>query len=67
MNELGLRSGDYSTIIENEMDCKIANYLSIHRLCGGKTISGLLQSEGRLQSLAAMYLRFNLTGTPSWH
>ncbi len=45
MNELGLHSGDYSTITDDELDYKIANFLSMHRLCGEKSISGLLRSE----------------------
>ena len=37
MNELHtFMSGNYSTITEKEVDCKSANFLSIHRLCGEK-------------------------------
>ena len=46
MNERGLRPGDYSSMSNDELDAKSSRFLSIHRQCGEKSISGRLKSEG---------------------
>ena len=65
MNELGLRSGDNSTNTENELNCKIANFLSIHRLCGEKQF--LAYCKVRVAKFSDNVFVTNLTGRSSWH
>ena len=46
MNELSIRSSNFSQISDTELDNRVSGLLGIHRQIGEKTITGQLRSQG---------------------